>query len=202
MSLHEASHGLPSHGFAAAARGGSQAATKQPPSKRWGGKLPVGKLALRSPAFSFSAASERRDKPGGSPRRATCRGAWRGTSRTTPSPACGSSTLRVLVREFPDSPSTAAALRSAGRDAGAQVRLQAALELGPEGHGILLELAEKLEDDAVSAQAVTALGSTLPLERLQSVLSGARATAPDRDRPRLPRSARRPRRRPSRRWRR
>jgi hypothetical protein len=90
-----------------------------------------------------------------------------------PEPGVRLRNLLVLVREYPDSPTMAEALRSAIRDPRAKVRLQAALELGPEGRDVLLELAEKLEEDDVSAQAVTALGSSLPLERLQSVLAGA-----------------------------
>jgi hypothetical protein len=90
-----------------------------------------------------------------------------------PEPGVRLRNLLVLVREYPDSPSTAEALRSALRDARPKVRLQAALESGPEGRGVLLELAEKLEDDEVSARAVAAFGGSLPLERLQPVLAGA-----------------------------
>lgn len=81
--------------------------------------------------------------------------------------------LLLLVRELRDSPETAEALRAAGADASPQVRLRAAIELGPEGRGILAELAEGAADDAASAGAVVALGRELPGERTRAILARA-----------------------------
>jgi HEAT repeat protein len=62
------------------------------------------------------------------------------------------------------------ALRNACSDPSPQIRLRAAKELGAEGRGILIELAEGLADDEMSAQAVSALGSELPSERTIDLL--------------------------------
>ena len=93
--------------------------------------------------------------------------------RQDPVPEVRLLNLTVLIREYPGDPSTEEALRIASHDASPQVRLKAALELGAEGYDGLLSLAERLEDDAVSARAVAALGSAQPLDFLQSVLAGA-----------------------------
>ncbi|HYG63253.1 MAG TPA: HEAT repeat domain-containing protein [Thermoanaerobaculia bacterium] len=82
--------------------------------------------------------------------------------------------LLVLIREYPGDPSTVRALHVGTKDSNPEVRLRAAQALGAEGRDVLQELAKGLKEDAVSAQAVTALGLALPLERLQSILGGAR----------------------------
>jgi len=71
--------------------------------------------------------------------------------------------LILLVHEFPGEPGTTEALRTACSDASAQIRLRAAKELGAEGRGVLVELAENTIDDATSAQAISILGQNLPL---------------------------------------
>ncbi|HWN41260.1 MAG TPA: HEAT repeat domain-containing protein [Thermoanaerobaculia bacterium] len=81
--------------------------------------------------------------------------------------------LRLLIREFPDDPATAEALRKACSDPRPEIRLLAAREVGAEGRGIFLELAESLEDDAVSAEAVSTLGRELPFERTKTILDRA-----------------------------
>jgi HEAT repeat protein len=81
--------------------------------------------------------------------------------------------LLLLVQEFPGEPGTLEALRLACIDAKPRIRLRAAQELGAEGRGVLAELAEDTEDDAVSAQAVASLGRELPLERARAILSQA-----------------------------
>ncbi len=81
--------------------------------------------------------------------------------------------LLLLVRELPKNPVTAEALRTACSDRSPEIRLRAAKELGAEGRGILMELAEGLEDDAVSAQAISALEPELPLERLRAIFDRA-----------------------------
>jgi len=81
--------------------------------------------------------------------------------------------LLVLIRELPEAPATAEALRTACSDLSPAIRLQAARELGAEGHGVLLGVAEDLQDDASSAQAVAALGRELPFERTKDLLDRA-----------------------------
>ena len=83
--------------------------------------------------------------------------------------------LLLLLRELPGNPVTAEALRAAVSDPSPEVRLRVAEELGPEGRGILLQLAEEPEDDAVSAEALSALARELPLERKQAILQRALA---------------------------
>jgi HEAT repeat protein len=53
-------------------------------------------------------------------------------------------------------------------------RLHKAKKLGPQGHGILLEIAEGVADDAVSTEAVLTLGQDLPFERALVILDHAR----------------------------
>ncbi|HWM90134.1 MAG TPA: HEAT repeat domain-containing protein [Thermoanaerobaculia bacterium] len=84
--------------------------------------------------------------------------------------------LRILIREFPDHPATAEALRKACSDPRPEIRLLAAREVGAEGRGIFLELAEGLEVDAVSAEAVSALDRELPFERTKFILDRALIT--------------------------
>lgn len=81
--------------------------------------------------------------------------------------------LLVLIRELPDDPRTAWALRDACSDSSPEIRLRAARALGAEGRDVLLELAESSEDDAVSAEAVSALDRELPFERAKAILERA-----------------------------
>jgi len=80
--------------------------------------------------------------------------------------------LLVLIRELPRHPLTAWALRDACSDPSPRVRLQAAREVGAEGRAVLLELVD-LDDDAVSAEAVSALDRELPFERATAILDRA-----------------------------
>jgi len=81
--------------------------------------------------------------------------------------------LLLLLEELPEDPKTAAVLRGALSDESPLVRLRAARELGGEGHSVLLELAIARKNDAVSAQAVSALGRNLPFERARAILKTA-----------------------------
>jgi hypothetical protein len=83
--------------------------------------------------------------------------------------------LLLLVREHPKDRFTAETLREACSDTNPEVRLNAAKEMGTAGHGVLLEIAESLEDDALSAQAVAALGRGLPAGRAKALLDRARS---------------------------
>lgn len=78
--------------------------------------------------------------------------------------------LLLLSREFPGEPGTLETLRTACSDSSPQVRLRAAQELGAEGRGVLVELVESPEDDALNAQAISILGRELPLERTRAIL--------------------------------
>lgn len=81
--------------------------------------------------------------------------------------------LLLLVREFPGELGAAEALRAASADPVAEIRLQAAKELGAEGRDVLFDLAESLADDRVSAEAVSALDRELPFERAKALLDRA-----------------------------
>lgn len=78
--------------------------------------------------------------------------------------------LIVLAREFPGEPATLETLRAACADESPRVRLQAARGLGAEGREVLLEMAEGLADDAISAEAVDSLDRELPVERTRALL--------------------------------
>jgi HEAT repeat protein len=81
--------------------------------------------------------------------------------------------LLFLIRELPRYPGTEEALRAACSDWSSPVRLQAARALGAEGRDILLALAHRLEDDGVSAEAVSILGRELPAEQAKALLDRA-----------------------------
>jgi len=81
--------------------------------------------------------------------------------------------LLLLIRAFPGEPATLEALRTACSDASPEIRLRAAMELGAEGRGVLVELAESTEDDDCSAQAIRLVGGELAFERTAAVLTHA-----------------------------
>ncbi|HWM90132.1 MAG TPA: hypothetical protein VN493_05145 [Thermoanaerobaculia bacterium] len=81
--------------------------------------------------------------------------------------------LLALIREIPGDPGTGEALRAACSDWSSPVRLQAARAMGAEGRDILLELAHRLEDDGISAEAVSFLGRELPAEQAKTLLDRA-----------------------------
>jgi HEAT repeat protein len=78
--------------------------------------------------------------------------------------------LLLLAREFAGAPETLEALRAACADGSPWIRLRAAKELGDEGNKVLLEMAETTKDDAISAEAVSLLGRSLPIERARALL--------------------------------
>ena len=80
--------------------------------------------------------------------------------------------LLVLLRERPEDPATLEALRKARSDASPEIRLRVAKELGAEGRDVLLGLAEGVEDDTVSAEAMSMLGD-LPFEHTKAILDHA-----------------------------
>jgi hypothetical protein len=81
--------------------------------------------------------------------------------------------LLQMIRELREDPQTAAALRIALTDSSPPVRLCAAKELGDEARHVLLALAARKKDDAVSAEAISALGRNLPFERARAILAPA-----------------------------
>jgi len=81
--------------------------------------------------------------------------------------------LLALIGEHSRDPRTIEALRTACSDPSPEIRLRAAKELGAEGRGVLLDLAESLVDDAVSAEAVSILDRALPFERTTAILDHA-----------------------------
>jgi HEAT repeat protein len=71
--------------------------------------------------------------------------------------------LLLLVHAYPNDPAAREALRAARGDASEAIRLSAALALGDEGRGLLLEIATaERSDDGRAAQALRALGQHLP----------------------------------------
>jgi hypothetical protein len=87
-----------------------------------------------------------------------------------PEPGVRLQNLLLLIRELSWSPETDGALRKACSDPVPEIRLRAAKQLGAEARGVLLDLAENLEDDAVSAEALSILDRELPFERLNAIL--------------------------------
>src|SRR6185436_16267635 len=81
--------------------------------------------------------------------------------------------LLLLIRERPGEPPTLVALRKACSDPAPEVRLQAAMALGGGHSDVLVELAENLADDKVSAEALSALDHALPFERTRAILDRA-----------------------------
>jgi hypothetical protein len=78
--------------------------------------------------------------------------------------------LLVLIREMPRPSATVEVLHTACSDRNPEVRLRAAQALGQESRHVLRQLAESIEDDAVSAEAVTILDRELPFERAMAIL--------------------------------
>ncbi len=91
-------------------------------------------------------------------------------AREDPEPRVRLHNLYVLLREFPGDPRAAEALRTACSDASPLVRLRAAQQLGAEGRGIVIEVAESTADDAASAEAVLILSRELPFEHTKTIL--------------------------------
>lgn len=81
--------------------------------------------------------------------------------------------LLVLVRERPGDPETRKVILAACSDKSPEVRLRAGRALGAEGLPVVVKLTEDLDDDAVSAEAVSLLGNELPFERIRDVLRHA-----------------------------
>ncbi len=81
--------------------------------------------------------------------------------------------LLLLIRELPAAPETLEALRTACSDRSPGIRLKAAKALGAEGRDVLLDLAESLVDDTVSAEAVSTLDHELSFERTKAILDHA-----------------------------
>ena len=81
--------------------------------------------------------------------------------------------LRLLIDELHQHPATAEAIRTACSDENPQIRLCAAMVLGDEARDVLVGLAEKLEVDAVSVDALKLLNPGLPFDRMKAVLEQA-----------------------------
>jgi len=81
--------------------------------------------------------------------------------------------LLLLVRELPGDPMTVEALHTACADPSPEIRLRAAMEMGAEGRSVLLDLAEGMQNDDCSAQAIRTLDRELPFERTKAILYAA-----------------------------
>ena len=80
--------------------------------------------------------------------------------------------LLALIREHPGDPDTLEVLRGACTDPSSKVRVRAAIELGEEGHDILLKIVET-SNDASRALAISHLGGKLPVESVKRILARA-----------------------------
>jgi HEAT repeat protein len=92
---------------------------------------------------------------------------------TDPKPGVRRLSLSTLIEVYPGSPRMLEALRFASKDTDPWIRLRAGQALGAEGHGVLLSLAENVDDDALNAQAVAALGRALQFKRGRALLRRA-----------------------------
>ncbi len=81
--------------------------------------------------------------------------------------------LLLLVHEFPGGQRTLKVLRSARSDGSPKVRLEAAKALGTKGHTVLLQLADGLRDDDVSAEAISILHRDLSVKHMETLLRRA-----------------------------
>jgi len=95
-------------------------------------------------------------------------------ARQEPIPEVRLWNLLTLAREYPEDAATAAALRAALTDGDAEIRLRAAMMLGPEATEILLRMArdEKGEDEQ-AARAIAALDDRLAPDEVHALLSRA-----------------------------
>ena len=85
--------------------------------------------------------------------------------------------LATLAREFADHPATGEALLAASEDPDAEVRLRAAVALGPKGRDVLLAIARgEGAEDATTERAVLALGFYLTTEEAGRILRHALRT--------------------------
>ena len=97
--------------------------------------------------------------------------------KTEPVAAVRLQCLATLAREFADHPATGEALLAASEDPDAEVRLRAAIALGPKGREVLLALAGgEGAEDATTERAVLALGSSLTTAGAQAILRNALRT--------------------------
>jgi HEAT repeat protein len=94
-----------------------------------------------------------------------------------PQPSVRAMALATLAKEAPTVPRTREVLREATRDASGSIRLQAAQALGDEGRATLHALAaDPAVDDAVSGDAVAALGGYMTFARATPLLERAVAS--------------------------
>jgi hypothetical protein len=97
--------------------------------------------------------------------------------KTEPVAAVRLQCLATLAREFADHPATGEALLAAREDPDAEVRLRAAIALGPKGREVLLAIAGgEGAEDATTERAVLALGHYLTTAEAQGILRNALRT--------------------------
>ena len=87
-----------------------------------------------------------------------------------PEPGVRLQNLLLLIRELSSNPETDRAFRKACLDPVPRIRLLAARQLGADGRGVLLKLAEGEEEDDISAKAFAILERELPFERVSAIL--------------------------------
>jgi hypothetical protein len=83
--------------------------------------------------------------------------------------------LKLLAREFPREERTRAALRAASAEGPDELRLAAALLMGEEGRGTLVDLAFGALEDRCGSEAVRALASSFSAEQAARLLESSLA---------------------------
>ena len=83
--------------------------------------------------------------------------------------------LLLLLEELPEAPETAEAIEAVRSDPSPEVRLRAAIELGTKtrGRDILIALAKEMEEDAISAKALSYVDEFLSFEDKRDLLEKA-----------------------------
>jgi HEAT repeats len=82
--------------------------------------------------------------------------------------------ILLLASDYPDQEAAREVFRQACQDGNAEVRLRAALALGAEGRGTLLEIAtHQAVNESRTARAVRGLGADLPLDQGREILGAA-----------------------------
>jgi hypothetical protein len=95
-------------------------------------------------------------------------------AKEDPVPGVRIANLITLASEFPTHAATRPAQQQALADPAAEVRLRAAITLGPDGRSILLELAQRHDTpENIAVRAIAALGTDFPPDRLLSLLREA-----------------------------
>jgi hypothetical protein len=144
-----------------------------PPLRGAGPKSPVlaGRAAFPGALQATMALARRLVTPADIPRRLL------ENATRDPEPAVRGHCLMTLVGEFEGHPAARQALLAGREDPDAEVRLRAAIGLGPEGRDVLLALAlGEGAEDQTTERAVAGLGASLTTDEAEAILRNALRT--------------------------